>query len=150
MRKNLCSVLRAWPAWRRYRNTSKEQPYATARHVRSQLLYSRAHSRAELLQAIESATLEDVCDFAERTLLDAADVESFVFGNVDPSEAEGLTQCVREAMILGGTGLPPSDAPDSRVVMLAQGTDYVYCAPHANPEEVNCGASPNPSCPPLH
>ena len=122
---------------RAYRNTAKEQPYELCRYLRTQLLCVGVHSREEILNAIDSATLEDVQTFATRQLFSACDLEGFVFGNVDSSQAKDLAASVRRA--LGAVKpLPPSEAPSHRVVMLEPGLEIVYRAQHPNPDEPNC------------
>ena len=55
------------------------------RYLRTQLLCVGLHSRDDILDAIDSATLEDVKLFATRRLFSACDLHGFVFGNVDAS-----------------------------------------------------------------
>lgn len=122
---------------RAYRNTAKEQPYELCRYLRRQLLcVGGVHSREEILHAIDSATLEDVQAFATRRLFSACDLDGFVFGNIDSSQAKELAASVRRA--LGAfQPLPPSEAPSHRVVILEPGVELVYRAQHPNPDEPN-------------
>jgi insulysin len=123
---------------RAYRNTEKEQPYELCRYLRMQLLcVGGLYTREEMLDAINSATLEDVQDFVSRRLLSACDLEGFVFGNVDPTQAKQLAVSVQRALGPAAKRLPASEMPSHRVVMLEPGVELVYRAQHPNPDEPN-------------
>jgi len=117
-----------------YQNFVSAQPYQHAINAGDICLEANKWSIEERLDALEGLALQDVISFSHR-LLSRFDVELLVHGNVSTDDAKEISNIILD-------GLKPrpsfeSTRPQSRVVKLKDGCDYVHRFPEPNANNTN-------------
>ena len=119
-----------------YQNVKFSQPYMHCIISATECMEEPKWSVYEKLIALRLSTFTDFRIFT-KTFLRALNTEMFVHGNASIEDAKSLSKNIQD--ILSSLPLPFSESPTRRLVLLGEGTSYVYRqhALHNNPDEVN-------------
>jgi insulysin len=108
------------------------QPYQHAFYGSDLCCIDRKWTIEEKLRALESCTKQGLVEFSKR-LLSRFHLEVLVHGNASPEEAKQMANLVLDGL----NPAPLFSEPQTRVVQLSEGTDYVYRFREFNPDNTN-------------
>merc|ERR1711957_710603 len=117
-----------------YQNFLFAQPYQHAIHAGDLLLEANKWKIEERMSALDALTLRDIIAFSHR-LLSRFYLELLVHGNVSKEDAKAVAN-----IILDGLKPKPSftsSRPQSRVVQLKDGCEYIHRLPEPNTNNTN-------------
>jgi len=117
-----------------YQNFLFSQPYQHAMKAAGLCLELSKWSIEEKMQALDTLTLQDFIAFSRR-LLSRFHLEVLVHGNVTLEDAKSISNVILDGL----KPLPPfsSSLPQSRVIQLKDGCDYIHRLPEPNTDNTN-------------
>jgi len=117
-----------------YQNFLFSQPYQHAINAGDICLEANKWSIEERMSALESLTLQDIISFSHR-LLSRFHIELLVHGNVSKEDAKTMSNIILDGL----KPQPPfaSCRPQSRVVQLKDGCEYLHRFPEPNTNNTN-------------